>query len=102
MMDPVHIKAMGLSILGPGGIGEMPVRTGFQIGPGDVFVALLLVYVLAYLYLLEPVDLPVDHKRRIRLLLLAVAVPLAVTFLGVLLFTIFDRDVLLIVTPVVG
>ena len=93
---------MGLSILGPGGVGELSVQTEFQIGPGDVFVALVLIYVLAYFYLLAPVDIPESQQNQIRLLLLVVVVPLSVVFLGILLFTIFDRDVLLLVAPVLS
>lgn len=86
---------MRLSILGPEGSGTLPVRLGFEVGPGDVFVALVLVYILAYLYLLEPIETAAGNKREVRHMLLAVALPLTVTFLAVLTFTIFEREVVL-------
>lgn len=88
---------MGLSILGPGGVPGVPVRAEIQIGPGDMIVALLLMHVLAYLYLLEPADIPEERKHQLRLLLVSVAIPFSVTFLAVLLFTVFAREVVLVV-----
>jgi len=89
------IRFVGLSVLGPNGAGELPIQAEFQIGPGDLFVALVLVYVLAYLYLLEPIEISAEHENQIRLLLFALAIPLSITFLAVVLFTIFERDVVL-------
>lgn len=86
---------MGLSILGPGGTGDVPVRVALEIGPGDLFVTLALIYALVYLYLLEPANVATDQRDELRPLLLGVAVPLSVTFFSVLLFTSLTRVLVL-------
>lgn len=78
---------MGLSLLGPGGTESIPIRASVEIGPGDIFVAVVLIYALAYLYLLDPLEIEDQQLRQIRVMLVAAVVPLLVAFIGIVLFT---------------
>ena len=80
---------MSLSAVAPDAAADLSLRATLGIGPGEVFVALSLIYVLGFLYLLGPMSIATERKRSLRALLLGCAIPLGATFLGVVLYTSF-------------
>jgi hypothetical protein len=87
MMVYSKYLSVSLSAVAPDGTAAVPVRASLGIGPADIFVALALIYVLAYLYLLDPMSINSDKKAQLRVLLLGCAIPLSAAFLGVVLYT---------------
>jgi len=68
------------------GAAAFGVHTAVGLGVGGIFVALTLVAHLGYLDLLGAAELDPERKRRMRSMLLAVVVPLLLTFGGIVLF----------------
>lgn len=78
---------MGIVTLPPTGTGEFSPYVGLGIGPGELFVAVGIVYTLALLYLLGALGLERGHERAFRRMLYSGAIPLLFTFGAVLLYT---------------
>jgi len=76
---------MRLSALGPEATADIPMRASLDLGVGEVFIAVTLIYLLAYLNLVDPMSISADTKREIRALLIASTIPLFLVFLSVVL-----------------
>lgn len=79
---PVSAGASGAGV-GAGGASATSLFTAVGVGAGGVLVAVGLIFVLAYLNVLNASERDVE---RLRVLCVAVAIPLSVTFGAIVIF----------------
>lgn len=89
-MEPGIVVASIMGSASSSGAAASGVYTAVGLGVGGIFVAVALVVQLGYLDLLGAADIDPSVDRRIRSMLLAVVIPLMVTFGGVVLFKSFQ------------
>jgi len=81
---------MGLTaVVSPSGSsgGPLSLLSALGVGAGSVFVIAILVYLLAYLNVIEASE---RNRQRLRWLLVSVSIPLVFAFAGVVLFESLD------------
>jgi len=81
---------MGLTaVVSPSGSsgGALSLLSALGVGAGSVFVIAILVYLLAYLNVIEASE---RNRQRLRWLLVSVSIPLVFAFAGVVLFESLD------------
>lgn len=79
---PVTAGASG-SVAGAGGASATSLFTTIGVGAGGILIAVALIFVLGYLNLLNASERDV---KRLRMLCIATAIPLSVTFGAIVTF----------------
>lgn len=84
-MGGIAIISRGVTTAGDS-MNLLPMDSPVGVGPGGLYVAVALVFSLAYLHILKAGDVKDPISNQLRAMLISVSFPLLITFLGIVLF----------------